>query len=166
MTASNYSSSHRIHNIVEYIKCSGNFLCDIEELSERGIQNILQEDFDIYQTFTTEELQQLTDELQFEALENEVREAKRIFNKANPCDEGEDLVHSEPKTIYESRTTYKVYYNYPVDENLRKLPKISYPLKPCTQREMNYLVMLTKLLNLQNKVEKKAAQSAMVLKML
>ena len=163
MTTSDYFPSYRIHTIVEYIKCSGYFSCDVVELRERGIQNILREDFNIYQTFTAEELHQLVDELQFEALENEVREAKRIFNKTNPYDEGEDLVHSEPNDIYERRTTYKIYYSYPVDGNLKKLPKIRYPLRPCTQREMNYLAMLNRLLTLQNKLEKKPAQSVLVL---
>lgn len=40
MTASNYSPSQRVHNFVEYAKRSGNFLCDVAELEERGMQRI------------------------------------------------------------------------------------------------------------------------------
>lgn len=123
MTASDYPPSQRIHHIVEYIKSSGNFLCDVEELEERRIQDILHEDFDIYMTFTDEEIQQLKDELYAMALENEVREAINLYNKLKPYDEGEELLHSNPKDIYDKRTTYKVYYSYPVDENLLKISK-------------------------------------------
>ena len=150
--------SQRVHNIVEYIKSTDNFLCDADELEERGIQNILQEDFDIYETFTKEELEELKDDFQVMALENEVREANHLFSMLNPYDEGEDLLQSEPENIYGKRTIYKVLYSYPVDENIRKLLKISYPLKPATQSEMKYLATCNKLVTEQVKTEKKIRQ--------
>jgi len=51
-----FNPSLRVHNIVEYIKNNGDFLCDADELEERGIQEILQEDIDIFETFKNEEL--------------------------------------------------------------------------------------------------------------
>ena len=159
MTTSKLSQpSLRVHNIVEYIKYSGEFLCDADELEERGIQEILQEDFDIYETFKNEDLQELKDEFQAIALQNEIREAKRLIDKIKPEDDGNDILQSNPDNIYGKRTTYPVYYNYPVDENLRKLPKISYPLKPTTQREMRRLSGLNKLITGQIKVEYKLRQ--------
>jgi len=147
MTTSTYSlPSKRVHNILEHIKYSGDFLCDIDELEERGAQEILQEDFDIYETFKEEELEEIQGELKVIALENEVREARHIFNKIKPYDEGFDCIHSSPEDIYSRRTTYKVYYSYPVDENLRKLPKIRYPIRSATQRETKRLSGLNKLL--------------------
>ena len=147
-TAKLYEPSWRIHNIVEYIKNTGDFLCDLDELEERGIQEILQEDFNIYQALKSEELEELKDEFFAMALENEVREAKFLFNKIKPYDEGHDLVHSEPKDIYGKRTTHNVYYSYPVDENLRKLSRIRYPLKPITWCEMNQLGRLNRLITI------------------
>jgi hypothetical protein len=159
MTTSKLSQpSLRVHNIVEYIKYSGDFLCDADELKERGIQEILQEDFDIYETFKNEDLQELEDELQAMALQNEIREAKRLIDKLKPEDDGNDLLQSNPDNIYGKRTTYPVYYSYPVDENLKKLPKISYPLKPATQREVGRLSGLNKLMTGQIKVEYKLRQ--------
>jgi len=159
MTTSKLSQpSLRVHNIVEYIKYSGEFLCDADELVERGIQEILQEDFDIYETFKNEDLQELEDEFQAMALQNEIREAKRLIDKIKPEDDGNDLLQSNPDNIYGKRTTYPVYYSYPVDENLRKLPKISYPLKPATQREVERLSGLNKLMTGQIKVEYKLMQ--------
>jgi hypothetical protein len=159
MTTSKLSQpSLRVHNIVEYIKYSGDFLCDADELEERGIQEILQEDFDIYETFKNEDLQELEDELQAMALQNEIREAKRLIDKLKPEDDGNDLLQSNPDNIYGKRTTYPVYYSYPVDENLRKLPKISYPLKPATQKEVRRLSGLNKLMTGQMKVEYKLRQ--------
>jgi hypothetical protein len=159
MTTSKLSQpSLRVHNIVEYIKYSGEFLCDVDDLEERGIQEILQEDFDIYETFKNEDLQELEDELQAMALQNELREAKRLIDKLKPEDDGNDLLQSNPDNIYGKRTTYPVYYSYPVDENLKKLPKISYPLKPATQREVGRLSGLNKLMTGQMKVEYKLRQ--------
>ena len=159
MTTSKLSQpSLRVHNIVEYIKYSGEFLCDADELEERGIQEILQEDFDIYETFKNEDLQELKDEFQAIALQNEIREAKRLIDKIKPEDDGNDILQSNPDNIYGKRTTYPVYYNYPVDENLRKLPKISYPLKPTTQREMRRLSGLNKIITGQMNVEYKLRQ--------
>ena len=159
MTTSKLSQpSLRVHNIVEYIKYNSEFLCDADELEERGIQEILQEDFDIYQTFKREELQELKDEFQAIALQNEIKEAKRLIDKIKPEDDGNDILQSNPDNIYGKRTTYPVYYSYPVDENLRKLPKISYPLKPATQREMKKLSGLNKLITGQMKVEYKLRQ--------
>jgi len=159
MTTSKLSQpSLRVHNIVEYIKYNSEFLCDADELVERGIQEILQEDFDIYQTFKREELQELKDEFQAIALQNEIKEAKRLIDKIKPEDDGNDILQSNPDNIYGKRTTYPVYYSYPVDENLRKLPKISYPLKPATQREMKKLSGLNKLITGQMKVEYKLRQ--------
>jgi hypothetical protein len=152
-TAQLSQPSWRIHNIVEYIKYSGDFLCDMEELEERGIQEILQEDFNIYQALKSEELEELKDEFFAMALENEVREAKFLFNKIKPSDEGHDLVHSESKDIYGRSTTHNVYYSYPVDENLRKLSKIRYPLKPITWREMNQLGRLNKIITRKKNTE-------------
>ena len=159
MTTSKLSQpSLRVHNIVEYIKYSGDFLCDVDDLEERGIQEILQEDFDIYETFKNEDLQELKDEFQAIALQNEIKEAKRLIDKIKPEDDGNDILQSNPDNIYGKRTTYPVYYSYPVDENLRKLPKISYPLKPATQREMKKLSGLNKLITGQMKVEYKLRQ--------
>ena len=152
-TAKLSQPSWRIHNIVEYIKNTGDFLCDMDELEERGIQEILQEDFNIYQTFKSEELEEIKDEFYAMALENEIREAKHLFNKLKPYDEGEDLVHSQPKDIYGRRTTYKIYYSYPVDEHLRELSRIKYPLKPITWREMNQLGRLNKIITKKTKAE-------------
>jgi len=160
MTTSKLSQpSLRVHNIVEYIKYSGDFLCDVDDLEERGIQEILQEDFDIYETFKNEDLQELKDELQAIALQNEIREAKRLIDKIKPEDDGNDLLQSNPDNIYGKRTTYPVYYSYPVDSNLKKLQKISYPLKPATQRDMNQLSRLNKTLTSQIKVEHKPIQT-------
>ena len=145
-TAKLSQPSWRIHNIVEYIKHTGEFLCDLGELEERGIQEILQEDFNIYLALKNEELEELKDEFFAMALENEIREAKHLFNKFKPYDEGHDLVHSEPKDTYGRSTTHNVYYSYPVDENLGKLSKIRYPLKPITWREMNQLGRLNKII--------------------
>ena len=159
MTTSKLSQpSLRVHNIVEYIKYNGEFLCDADELEERGIQEILQEDFDIYETFKNEDLQELKDEFQAIALQNEIREAKRLIDKIKPEDGGNDILQSNPDNIYGKRTTYPVYYSYPVDENLRKLPKISYPLKPATQKEVRRLSGLNRLLTGQIKVEYKLRQ--------
>ena len=144
-TAKLSQPSWRIHNIVEYIKHTGDFLCDLRELEERGIQEILQEDFNIYQALKRDELEELKDEFYAMALENEMREAKHLFNKNKPYDKGHDLVHSEPRDIYGRRTIYNVYYSYPVDENLRELSRIKYPLKPATQREMKKITSLNKL---------------------
>ena len=161
MTTSKLSQpSLRVHNIVEYIKYSGEFLCDADELEERGIQEILQEDFDIYETFKNEDLQELKDEFQAIALQNEIREAKRLIDKIKPEDDGNDILQSNPDNIYGKRTTYPVYYSYPVDENLRKLPKSSYPIRPTTQREMKKLSGLNKLVTGQIKVEHKLRQGA------
>ena len=147
MTTSTYSlPSKRAHNIIEYIKYGNDFLCDLDELEERGVQEILQEDLDIYETFTKEELQEIKGELKAIALENEVREARHIFNKIKPYDEGFDCIHSSPEDIYSRRTTYKVYYSYPVDENLKRLPKVRYPIRHATQREAKRLSGLNRLL--------------------
>ena len=159
MTTSTYSlPSKRAHNIIEYIKYSSDFLCDLDELEERGVQEILQEDFDIYETFKEEELEEIQGELKVIALENEVREARHIFNKVKPYDEGFDCIHSSPEDIYSRRTTYKVYYSYPVDENLRRLPKIRYPIRHATQRETKRLSGLNRLLTGQIKVEQRVKQ--------
>ena len=145
-TAQLSQPSWRIHHIVEYIKCTGDFLCDLDELEERGIQEILQEDFNIYLALKNEELEELKEEFYAMALENEIREAKHLFNKFKPYDEGQDLVHSESKDDYGRRTTHNIFYSYPVDENLGKLSKIRYPLKPITYREMNQLGRLNKII--------------------
>ena len=147
-TAQLTQPSWRIHNIIEYIRNTGDFLCDLDELEERGIQEILQEDFNIYQALKSEELEELKDEFYAMALENEVREAKHLFSKLKPSDEGHDLVHSESKDNYARRTTHNVYYNYPVDENLRELSRIRYPLKPITWSEMNQLGRLNRLITI------------------
>ena len=152
--------SWRIHNIIEYIKYSGEFLCDMDELKERGIQEILQEDFNIYQALKSEELEELKDEFCEIALENEVREAKFLFNKIKPYDEGHDLVHSESKDIYGRKTTHNIYYSYPVDENLRKLSRIRYPLKPITWSEMNQLRRLNKIITRKTKAQYKLRRQA------
>ena len=141
--------SQKVHNIVVFLKSNSEFLCDVDELEERGIQEILQEDFDIHETLKPEELSELKDELLPMALENEVREARHLFKKLHPDDEGGDFVHSSPNNIYGRRTTYRVYYSYPVDENLRKLPKISYPLRPASQLETKRLAGLNKIISRQ-----------------
>ena len=146
MNKTNKNKSFKVHRIVEYIRCNGEFACDVDDFEERGIQDILQQDLDIFETFTSEELQELNDELQEVALQNEIKEAKHLINKLKPEDEGHDLLHSKPENIYGKRTTYPVYYNYPIDRNLKRLPKISYPLKPATQWEMNQLARINKLL--------------------
>ena len=147
-TATLSKPSWRIHNIVEYIKCTGDFLCDLEELEERGVQEILQEDFNIYQALKSEELEDLRNEFHAMALENEIKEAKHLLNKLKPYDEGYDLVHSGSKDAHGRSTSYTVYYSYPVDENLRDLLKINYPLRPITWREMNQLGRLNRLITM------------------
>jgi len=137
--------SVRVHSIVEYIKSSNSFLCDAGELEERGVQDILQEDFDIYEALSIEELSTIEDEFLAMAIENEIREASYLFRRLHPDDEGADLLHSSPKNDFGSRSIYIAEYCYPVDENLRKLPKISYPLKPATQLETRRLSALNKL---------------------
>ncbi len=159
MNKINKNSSFKVHRIVEYIKCNSEFACDVDDLEERGIQEILQQELDIFETFTSEELKELSDELQAIALQNELREAKHLIEKINPEDDGNDLLQSNPDNIYGKRTTYPVYYSYPVDSNLKKLQKISYPLKPATQRDMNQLSRLNKTLTSQIKVEHKPIQT-------
>jgi hypothetical protein len=140
--------SWRLHNIVEYIKYTGDFLCDLDEIEERGIQEILQKDFNIYLALKNEELEELNDEFYAMALENEVREARHLFNEIRPYDEGHDLLHSESKDIYGRSTTHNVYYSYPVDKNLEGLSRIRYPLKPITWGEMNQLGRFNRLLSI------------------
>jgi len=159
MNKINKNPSFKVHRIVEYIKCNREFVCDLDDLEERGIQEILQEDLDIFETFTSEELKELNDVLQAIALQNELREAKHLIDKLEPEDDGYDLLNSSPDNIYAKRTTYPVYYNYPVDSNLKKLPKVSYPLKPATQRDMNQLLRLNKTLTSQVKAEYKSMQA-------
>ena len=159
MNKINKNPSFKVHRIVEYIKYNGEFVYDIDDLEERGIQEILQEEFDIFETFTSEELKELNDTLQSIALQNELREAKHLITQLKPEDDGYDLLNSSPDNIYAKRTTYPVYYDYPVDSNLKKLPKVSYPLKPATQREMNQLSRLNKTLTSQIKVEYKPIQT-------
>ena len=150
--------SYRVHTIVEYIKASDNFCCDASELEERGIQEILQEDFDIYEALQPEELSEIQDELFGIALDNEIRESRHLFKKLHPDDEGGDYVHSSPHNIHGRRTTYRVEYSYPVDKNLRKLPKISYPLRPASQIETKRLSGLNKALIYEIKTEQKGVQ--------
>ena len=160
MTTSTLSApSCRVHNIVEYIKSSGNFLCDVSEIEERSVQDILQQDFDIHETLSTEELSAIRDEFQMLAIENEIREASYLFKRLHPDDEGGDLLHSSPDNIHGSRTAYAVEYCYPVDENLRKLPKVSYPLPPASQLETNRLSGLNKAITYQIKTEHKGTQN-------
>jgi len=129
MTTSTLSyPSRKVHNIVVYLRSTDSFLCDVHELEERGIQEILQEDCGIHEMLDPEELHELHDELFSVALENEIKEARYLFKKLHPDDEGGDFVHSSPNNPYGRRTTYRVSYSYPVDKNLRTLPKISYPL--------------------------------------
>ena len=159
MNKINKNPSFKVHRIVEYIKWNGEFVYDVDDLEERGIQEILQEDLDIFETFTSEELQELNNALQSIALQNELREAKHLIDKLEPEDDGNDFLHSNLDNIYGKRTTYPVYYDYPVDSNLKKLPKVSYPLKSATQRDMNQLSRLNKTLTSQIKVKYKPIQT-------
>ena len=157
-TATVPKPSWRIHNIVEYIKYSGDFLCDLDEIEERGVQKILQEDLDIHETLTKAESQEITEELKAIALENEVKEARHIFKKIKPYDEGFDSVHSGPENICSRRTTYKVYYCYPVDKNLKRLQKVKYPIRNSTQRETKQLSGINRVLTEQIKQEQRIKQ--------
>lgn len=146
MTASiSQQPSCRVHSIVEYLKNSTDFLCDTDELEERGIQNILLEDFDIFQRLTDKELQDLKDELYGIALKNELKEALHLLNKSRPHDEGIELVHTNADNIYGKRTTHRVFYSYPVDKNLSGMKKVKYPLRRATQKELRELAILKKL---------------------
>jgi hypothetical protein len=157
-TSKSTQCSFRVHNIVEYIKFNGEFFCDEDDLEDRGIQEILQQDFNIFETFSREELQEIKDEFQAMAIENEVKEAKHLIDRLNLCDEGYDFVHSSPDNIYGKRTAYKVYYSYPVDENLRMLAKTTYPLKSVRKIKSKKLSGLNKLTTSQIKAEFKMIQ--------
>lgn len=139
--------SVRIHNMVEYIRNSGRFLCDLYELAERGIQNILREDFDIYGSFTDEEMAVLKEDLYRMAFDNEMREAQYLYRRLIPYDEGEDLLHSSPDNIYGKVTTYRAGYSYPVQRSIRMLPVVRYPLKAVNGKEMSHLEQTNKVLN-------------------
>jgi len=144
-TSISQQSFCRVHNIVEYIRNNNEFLFDLNEIEERGMQNILQEDFDIYQKFTNKELQNLRDELYGFALENEIKEARHLLHKSSPYDEGIDLVHTNADNIYGRRTTHRVFYSYPVDKNLSGMKKVRYPLRRATQKDLRELAILKKL---------------------
>ena len=124
-----FPPSYKVHNVVEYIKSTGDFLCDIDELNEREIQDILQKDFEIYLTLTDIEKQQLKDELRAMALQNELKEAKYLYDKLQTHDEGIEKLISNSKDVFSNNTAYLVYYSYPVDENLRQIPRKGHSLR-------------------------------------
>ena len=63
----------KVHKIVEYVKSIG-LEHDLHDIEERGLANILADDFGFTNKFTSEELTQIMSDLYSIALSNELAE--------------------------------------------------------------------------------------------
>lgn len=111
-------ASRAVHCTVEFIKQRG-FPHTLDDLSPEDLPSFLNKNYGINYPWNQLEIQVLWEELQELESKNEIREAMVKAREISPSDHGKFLISQEPAVLGESRTTYPLVYEYPVDKNMR-----------------------------------------------
>ena len=105
-------SSLKVHRLVNYLRSAG-FWLETDEVEQMGPQAILKDVYGQEETLTVDEQKMLKQEMLKLAEENEIREARYKMREALPHDKGD--------MFFKSESTYKMPFEYPVDQNLKSL---------------------------------------------